>query len=166
MASKSGGSATERKTVNMLNEFMKEDGFAYRLKQSRFASQIIDVLLDSHKYGFYAIECKSVKYTTDKKGKGRPIYFKQYFTISKKDNSHQINNISKFIHKSGRVGIFLVELRKGPGHKNKLYALSWKRLEKKFNAGENNISWDYIFKYAIPFKPDKFFKKFKFKMKK
>ena len=166
MASKSGGSATERKTVNMLNEFMEKDGFAYRLKQSRFASQIIDVLLDSRIYGYYAIECKSIKFTTNKKDVGRPIYFNQYFTTSKKDNSHQINNISEFIHKSGRVGIFLIELRRGPGHKNEMYAMSWKRLEKKFNAGENNISWDYIFKYAIPFEPEHFFKKFKFRMEK
>lgn len=147
-----GGYPFERNTVIKLNTYLKENGIAYRLKQNRFTSQIIDLLIDSKKFGFYAIECKSVKYT-----KGRPVYFSQYFTTNKK-NQHQITLISEFVKKSGRKGFIFIEKRKGRGHKNITYAVPWQYLEKLFVQKKKGISWAQIRKKGTIFKPAKFFK--------
>ena len=50
--------------VNSLNSFFEKDGIAaiaYRLKQSRFSGQLMDILVDSKIPEYYlAIECKSL----------------------------------------------------------------------------------------------------------
>lgn len=147
-----GGSGMERKVVNECNAYLENNGFAFRLKQSRFTNQIIDCLIDSKKYGYFAIECKSAMYKN-----GRTIYFSQYFTTNKY-GKHQIETISDYIHKSGRKGYIFIEKRKGRGYKNITYAVPWNYLEKLFNKGDKGITWKQIRKHGKIFKPSRFFK--------
>ena len=89
----------EREIVHCLNRFFKThhiQGFAYRLKQHKFTSQYVDVLVDSLNPSYYlSIECKSI---IDKK-----LYFSQHFHADK-NNVHQVDAISDFLSKTGRTG--------------------------------------------------------------
>jgi len=144
----SKGSGFERQFVNKMNDwFNNKTGIAFRLKQSRFTYQIIDVLVDSGKHGYYAIECKSVKYT-----KGRPIYFTQYFTTDKHGVS-QITRTTDFIKASGRTGILMIEVRRGQGYKNIWYIYPWALVDKKFTKGDKGISWKEMKRDGKPFRP-------------
>jgi len=101
--------------VKSFNTSFTESGtlaISYRLKQSRFASQWLDILVDSASPDLYlGIECKSI--SVDKGASA--LYFKQYFTVEKQGR-HQIDRISEFLLKSGRKGFLAVELRMGGGH--------------------------------------------------
>lgn len=105
----------ERTLVKSCNTYFEETGtlaLAYRLKQSRFAPQFIDVLVDSGNPDLYlGIEYKSISV---EKG-ATALYFKQHFTTDKK-GQHQIERISEFLEKTGRRGFLAVELRMGGGH--------------------------------------------------
>jgi Holliday junction resolvase len=110
----------EREIVRCLNRFFVSNhiqGFAYRLKQHKFTSQYVDVLVDSLNPSYYlSIECKSIG---DKK-----IYFSQHFHADK-NNVHQVDAISDFLAKTGRIGFLAVEFRQGPGKANEAYMLPW-----------------------------------------
>ena len=98
--------------VNSLNSFFEKDGIAaiaYRLKQSRFSAQFMDILVDSKIPEYYlAIECKSLDAR-----KTKSLYFKQHFSLAA--GSHQMTRETEFITRSGRQGILAVELRYGAG---------------------------------------------------
>ena len=91
-----------------LNSFFEREGvqaIAYRLKQSRFASQLVDILVDSRNPEYYlAIECKSLDAR-----KTKSLYFKQHFSSAA--GNHQLERETEFIIRSGRKGILAVELR-------------------------------------------------------
>jgi Holliday junction resolvase len=110
----------EREIVHCLNRFFKTrhiQGFAYRLKQHKFTSQYVDVLVDSLNPSYYlAIECKSI---IDKK-----LYFSQHFHSDKK-NVHQVDAISDFLAKTGRIGFLAVEFRQGPGKASEAFLIPW-----------------------------------------
>jgi Holliday junction resolvase len=110
----------EREIVHCVNRFFKShhvQGFAYRLKQHKFSSQYVDVLVDSLNPSYYlAIECKSI---LDKK-----IYFSQHFH-SDKNGTHQMDAISDFLKKTGRTGFLAIEFRFGPGKANEAYLIPW-----------------------------------------
>jgi len=110
----------EREIVHCVNRFFKShhvQGFAYRLKQHKFSSQYVDVLVDSLNPSYYlAIECKSI---LDKK-----IYFSQHFH-SDKNGTHQMDAISDFLKKTGRSGFLAIEFRFGPGKANEAYLIPW-----------------------------------------
>jgi Holliday junction resolvase len=110
----------EREIVHCVNRFFKShhvQGFAYRLKQHKFSSQYVDVLVDSLNPSYYlAIECKSI---LDKK-----IYFSQHFH-SDKNGTHQVDAISDFLKKTGRTGFLAIEFRFGPGKANEAYLIPW-----------------------------------------
>jgi Holliday junction resolvase len=110
----------EREIVHCLNRFFKTrhiQGFAYRLKQHKFTSQYVDVLVDSLNPTYYlSIECKSI---IDKK-----LYFSQHFH-SDKNNVHQVDAISEFLAKTGRIGFLAVEFRQGPGKASEAYLIPW-----------------------------------------
>src|SRR5512137_1493879 len=82
-----------------LNSFFEGEGvsaIAYRLKQSRFAAQLVDILVDSRIPEYYlAIECKSLDAR-----KTRSLYFKQHF--SNAAGGHQLARETDFITRSGR----------------------------------------------------------------
>lgn len=110
----------ERDIVKCFNEYFERTGakgYAYRLKQSRFITQYVDVLSDSLDPRYYlAIECKSLK--------GKKLYFTQHFHEDK-DGVHQVDAISEFIHKTGRQGFLAVEFRAGAGKPKEAYLLPW-----------------------------------------
>lgn len=110
----------EREIVHCLNRFFKThhvQGFAYRLKQHKFTSQYVDVLVDSLNPSYYlSIECKSI---IDKK-----LYFSQHFHSDKK-NVHQVDAISDFLTKTGRIGFLAVEFRQGPGKPSEAFLIPW-----------------------------------------
>ena len=98
----------EREMVQCMNRFFTENrkrGFAYRLKQSTFNTQYVDIIVDSKEPGYYlAIECKSLK--------GKRLSFSSNFHKDK-DGVHQIDNISGFISYTGRRGFLAAEFRGG-----------------------------------------------------
>lgn len=110
----------ERDIVHCLNDFFAAKnlkGYAYRLKQSKFNTQYVDVLVDSLDPRYYlTIECKSIK--------GKKIYFSQHFHEDK-DNVHQVDAIWDFIQKTGRRGFLAVEFRGGKGSSNQAFLMSW-----------------------------------------
>jgi Holliday junction resolvase len=110
----------EREIVHCLNRYFKKhhiQGFAYRLKQHKFTSQYVDVLVDSLSPSYYlSIECKSI---IDKK-----LYFSQHFHADK-NNVHQVDAISDFLSKTGRTGYLAIEFRHGPGKANEAFLVPW-----------------------------------------
>lgn len=104
------------------------DGIAFRLKQSRFITQIIDVLVDGA-CGYLAVECKSISV---EKGEDR-LGFSEHFSVDKK-GKHQIARISEFIKKSRRHGYLFVELRRGGGRPKKTHVLPWSVVEKRYHG--------------------------------
>ena len=110
----------EREVVHCLNCFFKThqiQGFAYRLKQSRFTNQFVNVLADSLNPAYYlSIECKSII--------DRKIYFSQHFHRDK-NKVHQVDAISDFLVKTGRIGYLAVEFRQGPGKAGDAFLIPW-----------------------------------------
>ena len=117
----------EREIVHCLNRFFKTrhmQGFAYRLKQHKFTSQYVDVLVDSLNPSYYlSIECKSI---IDKK-----LYFSQHFHSDKKD-VHQVDAISDFLAKTGRIGFLAIEFRQGPGKASEAFLIPWAKVVEHF----------------------------------
>jgi Holliday junction resolvase len=121
----------EREIVHCLNRFFKThhfQGFAYRLKQHKFTSQYVDLLVDSLNPTYYlAIECKSI---IDKK-----LYFSQHFH-SDKNNVHQVDAISDFLGKTGRIGYLAVEFRQGPGKASEAFLIPWARIVEHYRENK------------------------------
>ncbi|HJJ99091.1 MAG TPA: Holliday junction resolvase [Methanocorpusculum sp.] len=131
----------ERAVVLCINQYLKEHqrkGRAYRLKQSRFCSQYVDIVVDSLSPSFYlAIECKSVK--------GTRLSFTSNFHRDK-GNKHQIKNISSFLKDTGRRGFLAVEFR--GGQKNEAYLMPWEMVL-AFKDSQASIKIDE-FRKCIP----------------
>jgi Holliday junction resolvase len=121
----------EREIVRCLNRFFKThhiQGFAYRLKQSRFTSQYVDVLVDSLNPTYYlSIECKSII--------DRKLYFSQHFHADK-NKVHQVDAISDFLLKTGRIGFLAVEFRQGPGKASEAFLIPWPVVVDHFRANK------------------------------
>jgi len=128
----------EREIVKSFNRFFERGrvkGIAYRLKQYRFTSQIVDVLVDSpHKDFYLGIECKSV--STDKGAAA--LYFTQHF------GTGQILRIDDFLKKSGRRGVLAVELRRGSGKSREAHIIKWTELRKRYAKGAVGFTVDEI----------------------
>jgi len=129
--------------VNALNEAFREAerrAVAYRLRQSRFTSQVVDVLVDSLDPECYlAIECKSLSL---KRG-AKALYFSQHFTVDGR-GVHQLSHMADFLRLSGRRGIVAVELRRGPGKRKSVHLIPWCRVIRKFDGGEVGFSIEEI----------------------
>lgn len=110
----------EREIVHCFNRFFEERhirGFAYRLKQHKFSTQYVDVLVDCLNPSYYcAIECKSIM--------DRKLYFTQHFHADKK-KVHQVDAISEFLTRTGRAGFLALEFRPGGGKPNEAYLIPW-----------------------------------------
>jgi len=117
----------EREIVHCFNRFFTARqirGFAYRLKQHKFSTQYVDVLVDCINPSYYcAVECKSIM---DKK-----LYFSQHFHADKK-NVHQVDAIADFLNKTGRVGYLAVEFRT-VGKPNEAYLVPWETVMDHFH---------------------------------
>ncbi|OPX65396.1 MULTISPECIES: Holliday junction resolvase [unclassified Methanoregula] len=110
----------EREIVNCMNRYFRThhiQGFAYRLRQSRFAKQSVDVLADSLNPSYnISIECRSII--------DRKLYFSQHFH-SGKNKVHQVDAITEFLAKTGRNGYLAVEFRQGPGKDSEAFLIPW-----------------------------------------
>jgi hypothetical protein len=110
----------EREIVGCLNRFFKMhhiQGYAYRLKQSRFTSRNVDVLADSPNPSYnLSIECKSI---IDKK-----LYFSQHFHPGR-NKVHKVDAISDFLVQTGRTGYLAVEFRQGTGKAGEAFLIPW-----------------------------------------
>ncbi|MDV0447655.1 hypothetical protein MsAg5_15650 [Methanosarcinaceae archaeon Ag5] len=136
----------ERDLVHSFNEYFQEKnirGISYRLKQHRFTSQFLDVLVDSLNPDYYlGIECKSISVEKGTKA----LYFTQHFTTDKK-GVHQIERISDFLKCSGRRGYLAVELRYGAGRAREAYAIPWKDISERFNSESLKFTIEEIASY-------------------
>jgi hypothetical protein len=132
-----GYSPFEGRVVKLINEDyftpLSRPGFAYRLKQSRWNTQFIDVLVDSRSPGFYlAIECKSIDPKKTKK-----FYFSSWQRIS---GRNQVETISDFVNKTQRFGIMAAEIRQGRGpFPNDIFLIPWSHVEYAFETGKKSI---------------------------
>ncbi|MPM92755.1 hypothetical protein SDC9_139891 [bioreactor metagenome] len=133
----------ERVLVNSFNAYIAEKGIraiSYRLKQHRFTSQFLDVLVDSLDPDLYlGIECKSI--SVDKGASA--LYFSQHFTVDKK-GVHQIERISDYLNRSGRRGFLAVEFRLGMGHGREAYMVPWEELEKSYQSEKLKLTLNEI----------------------
>ncbi|MHC1631657.1 MAG: hypothetical protein ACXQT4_05125 [Methanotrichaceae archaeon] len=140
--------------LNSFFEKMNIKAIAYRLKQSRYTSQVVDVLVDSpHPEYYQAIECKSLDAR-----KTKMLYFSQHFsTLSrealsvspckagkKQKGVHQIERADEFLSKSGRRGILAVELRRGPGRPKRAHLVPWKTVIERYKAESVGLNLDEI----------------------
>jgi hypothetical protein len=119
----------EREIVSCLNRFFKTrhiQGFAYRLRQSRYTRPAADVLADSLNPSYnLSIECKSI---IDKK-----LYFSQHFHTGR-NHVHPVDAISDFLAESGRTGFLAVEFRQGPGMPGEAFLIPWPVVVEHFMA--------------------------------
>jgi Holliday junction resolvase len=119
----------EREMVACLNRFFeagKRQGFAYRLKQSKWSTQYVDVLVDSLDPRYYcAIECKSIR--------GKKLYFSQHFHTDR-NKVHQIDSIGGFLSRTGRRGYLAIEFRFGSGRTREAYLIPWESLARFYRT--------------------------------
>jgi Holliday junction resolvase len=119
----------ERQIVHCLNRFFKThhiQGFAYRLKQNKCTGRCMDVLVDSLNPSYsLSIECKSI---IDKK-----LYFSQHFPVDR-NNVHQVDAISDFLKKTGRIGFLALEFRHGPDKASEAFLVPWPVVVGHFRA--------------------------------
>ena len=139
----------ERDMVHCLNRYFEDNGlkgYAYRLKQSKYNTQYVDVLVDSLDPRYYlAVECKSLK--------GKKIYFKQHFHEDK-DKVHQIDAIWDFIGKTGRRGFLAVEFRGGSGKANRAFMIPWQTVL-RIRETDPGISLEDIAREGVELKRSK-----------
>ena len=136
----------ERVVVKSFNNHFKKAGIralSYRLKQSRFFTQYLDVLVDSINPDLYlGIECKSISV---EKG-ASALYFSQHFTVDKR-GVHQIERISDYQNSTGRRGFLAVELRHGTGKTRTAHLIPWNDVERRYLDQSLKISIDEIRTY-------------------
>jgi hypothetical protein len=132
----SGTSPFEAQLVNLINDYfaaVKSPGISYRLKEGHWATQFIDVLVDSKNHAHYlAIECKSISVNKTSK-----FYFSGW-SVDKKGR-HQVDRISDFIQKGQRFGILAAQLRQGKGQRNEIYLIPWHHVKAAYDAGVKGI---------------------------
>lgn len=106
----------ERDVVKSFNLFFDgKKGVAYRLRQSKYNDQTIDVLVDSPDYGYLCIECKTTSSDV--------LYFSRDFTKNTKNQKNQVENITNFIENSGRRGFLFVNFKNI--NSKKCYVMDW-----------------------------------------
>jgi len=136
----------EWELVDALNRFFEVEGvraIAYRLKQSRYTPQVVDLLVDSpHPEYYMAIECKSVDAR-----KAKTLYFTQHFSVA--GGAHQIDRADQFLLKSGRRGLLAVELRRGPGRPKAAHFVSWEEVLQRFRSKEAGLPVERIETFPV-----------------
>jgi len=134
----------ERAVADAFNRYFKENdltGYAYRRKQSRFTSQVVDVLVDSPDIGYHAIECKSKKAEY-----GKRLNFKSAFPST--DDGHQIVRTTNFADKTGRTPLLAVEYRHGRGQPREAHIYGWEKVEELYHRDEaKSIGPQHLKKY-------------------
>ena len=131
-----GTSPSENRLVKLINAHLAataQQGFAFRLKQSRFFTQFIDILVDSRDPQHYlAIESKSIN-----PKKTAKFYYSSW---KRSQGKHQIETITEFVEDTGRFGILAAEIKQGSGPKrNEIYLIPWSHVCASFLEGEVGI---------------------------
>jgi len=112
--------------------------YVERRPQTRYKKQFVDIVIDSPTLGYLAIECKSVK--------GAYLNFKSNFhTEQGLNHTHQVETISWYLAKTGRVGYLAVESRAPKG--NKFYMMPWADVATRFNSGFKGYKLDELRSY-------------------
>ncbi len=110
----------EREMVNCLNRFFAAhhiQGYASRPPRRRMAGLSMDVLADSPDPSYsIGIKCRSIS--------DRKLYFSQHFPVER-DNVHQVDAISDYLHKTGRTGYLAVEFRQGLERPGQAFLVPW-----------------------------------------
>ena len=131
----------EWELVAAINRFFEASGMrglAYRLKQSRYTPQVVDLLVDSPDPAYYlAIECKSIDAR-----KAKTLYFTQHFSAA--GGVHQMERIDQFIDRTGRRGFLAVELRRGAGRAKTAHLLTWYAAMEAFRSESPGIPVERI----------------------
>lgn len=101
---KNVGRIFENFVFRFLTDYLKErdiNGVIYKIPESKFQGQIIDIFIDSYDFLFVAIECKSID---DSKLKNNKIYLKN---LSRKsaEYTHQFKKQHVFLEASNRYGL-------------------------------------------------------------
>lgn len=139
--------------VNLYFQKTNQHGKAFRLKQSRFREQYVDILVDSpvkapdnnFKYHL-AIECKSVEQFRKDGSEVTTVYFSERFTIDKK-GEHQIERISRFCKDCGRQGFLAVRIHSGKGKKANVHFIPWAIVDDRFASGKKGVALEEIMEY-------------------
>jgi len=106
------------------------NAFCYRLHQSKYVNQYIDLLVDSKDSKYYlAIECKSTK--------SNKIYFNSNF------NGDQIDRETEFINRTGRTGYLIWERRLGIGKKREAYLIPWNLVYERYSLFKSTGKKEY-----------------------
>jgi len=122
----------ERQVVHAFNNYFQENditGLAYRRKQSRFQSQIVDVVVDSPEIGYMAIECKSRKMEYSDR-----LNFKSDFSTN--NQGHQIPILTEWAHQTGRTPALALEIRRGRGKPRQASIFQWETVQKLYSKDE------------------------------
>lgn len=111
------------------------------MKQSRFAPQVMDVLVDSRFPEYYlAVECKSLDAR-----KAGCLYFRQHFSVA--SGEHQLDREDRFVQASGRSGLLAVELRWGGGRTKEAHMLPWTAVMDAYRSGQAGLTMEGIVSY-------------------
>ena len=111
------------------------DAFTERRPQTKYRKQFVDIVIDSPTLGYLAIECKSTK--------TKYLYFStQFHTEQGLNHTHQVETISYYLRKTGRVGYLAVEQRQRKG--NKIYLIPWADVATRFKAGNKGYKLDEL----------------------
>ena len=112
--------------------------FVERRPQTRYKKQFVDIVIDSPSVGYLAIECKSTS--------TKYLYFStQFHTEQGLNHTHQVETISYYLSKTGRVGYLAVEFRASKG--NKFYIIPWTDVSTRFNSGFKGYKLDELRSY-------------------
>lgn len=122
----------EHVLVRSFNKYFLINGIsalAYRLLQSKYQSQRIDIIIDSNEIQNFAIECKS----TAGLNKTHKLNFKSNFTTDK-NGLHQIDRITQYRELTGRDTYLAIELRKGQGRAREAHFIPWDNVLELYNT--------------------------------
>ena len=121
----------EREIVHCLNRFFKThhiQGFAYRLKQ--------------HSSRASTWTCSSTRSTRPitSRSSASPSSIRNSTSpstsTSDKNKVHQVDAISDFLAKTGRIGYLAVEFRQGPGKAGEAFLIPWPVVVDHFRANK------------------------------
>lgn len=122
----------EHVLVRSFNKYFLINGIsalAYRLLQSKYQSQRIDIIIDSKEIPNIAIECKS----TAGLNKTHKLNFKSNFTTDR-NGLHQIDRITQYRALTGRDTYLSIELRKGQGRSREAHFIPWNDVLAMYNT--------------------------------
>jgi len=134
----------ENQLAKAFNRYFRENnltGYAYRRRQRKYKSQIVDVLVDSPDIGYHAIECKSKKAEY-----GKRLNFKSAFPST--DEGHQIPRTTDFAEKTGRKPLLAVEYKHGRGKPRTAQIYEWQKVQELFHKKEaKSVGPQHLKKY-------------------